>query len=472
MSNSLPAHQVQSGNGNRRPVIGRRCLLAGSAGTAILMALQHPASAQSLSAQSQSVDQPVFVFGMPDPQGPLSSPVQAVTRATPAAAVPASAITELAALPVKSPDGTALALVCVAERPTPAVAITLLDTKSTATLVTGTLPLLALPEGALVLVTPAFSADSAVVALVLSITVPSNWQTVLKRDPRTGTSRTFRAATWVSHHELAYFDRRSASFTGPFALADAPSLARVSAVATSSELFLWTVEEAAALRRPAGFKAGPGIRPTTRLSAFALGEGKARFTVPAPGPWPVSGEPIEVLPSGELVRLAYGRITELYSARTGGASETTIPALNLPSAKPGVPTMQVLPDGTVFINSPSIGRAVIADPAHSFTPRSVVRYSPPRWPASAPASKAVLSADGRTVYVLGGARVGGLAAYDVASNKLVGCYSNGTHFTGLYRLASGTLLAVGIANPQLEYYSPSLTPLGTARTDLYVSAVF
>jgi hypothetical protein len=471
MSNNLPANQVKSNNGNRRAVIGRRTLLAGSAGTAILMALQRPSSAQSLPA-----DKPVFVFGMPDPKGPLGAQVQAVTGATPAAsraaAVPASATTELATLPVKSPDGTALVLASLVEGATPGVAISLVDTQSTATLVRGTLPLRDLPEGALVLVNPTFSADSAVVALVLSITVPTNWRTIVKRNPRTGTSRTLRAATWVSHHELAYFDRRTASFAGPFALADAPSLARVSAVATSSELFLWTVDEAGAIRRPAGFKGGPPIRPATRLSAFALGEGKARFTVPAPGPWPVSGEPVEVLPSGDLVRLAYGRTTELYSARTGVASETTIPALSLPSAKPGVPTMQVLADGTVFINSPAIGRAVIVDPAHAATPRSVVTYTPPRWPASAPASKAVLSADGRTLYVLGGARVGGLAAYDVASNKLVGSYSKGTHFAGLYQLASGTLLAVGVGNSQLEYYSPSLAPLGTAVTDLIVSAVF
>jgi hypothetical protein len=470
MSNHLPADQVKSINENRGAVIGRRSLLAGSVGTAILMALQRPASAQSLPA-----DKPVFVFGMPDPQGPLGSQIQSVTGATPAAfraaAVPASATTELATLPVKSPDGTALVLASVLERPTSALAISLVDTQSTATLVRGTLPL-ALPEGALVLVNPTFSADSAVVAFVLSITVPTNWRTIVKRNPRTGTTRTLQAATWVSHHELAYFDRRSASFAGPFALADAPSLARVSAAATSSELFLWTVDEAGAIRRPAGFKGGPSIRPTTRLSAFALAEGKARFTVPAPGPWPVSGEPVEVLPSGDLVRLAYGHTTELYSARTGDAIETTIPALNLPSAKPGVPAMQVLPDGTVFINSPAIGRAVIVDPAHSSAPRSVVTYTPPRWPASAPASKAVLSADGRTLYVLGGARVGGLAAYDVATNKLAGSYSKGTHFAGLYQLASGTLIAVGVGNSKLEYYSPSLAPLGTAVTDLYVSAVF
>jgi hypothetical protein len=471
MSNHLPADQVTSNIGNRRAVIGRRSLLAGTAGTAILMALQRPASAQSLPA-----DKPVFVFGMPDPQGPLSSQVQTVTGATPAASrtatVPGSATTELATLPVKSPDGTALALVSVLEQPAPALAISLVDTASTATLVTGTLPLWNLPEGALVLVTPTFSADSAVVALVLSITVPASWRTIVKRNPRTGAAKTLRAATWVSHHELAYFDRRSASFAGPFALADAPSLARVSAVATSSELFLWTVDEAAALGRPAGFKGGSPLRPVTRLSAFALGEGKARFTVPAPGPWPVSGEPVESLPSGDLVRLAYGRTTELYSARTGQASETTIPALNLPSARPGASTMQVLADGTVFINSPAIGRAVIADPARSFTPRSVVTYTPPRWPASAPATKAVLSADGKTLYALGGAKVGGIAAYDVASNKLVGSYSNGTHFAALHQLASGTLLGVGVGNSALEYFSPSLAPLGTAKTDLYVAAVF
>ena len=156
----------------------------------------------------------------------------------------------------------------------------------------------------------------------------------------------------------------------------------------------------------------------------------------------MSGEPVQVLPSGELVRLSYGRVAEIYSAQTGDSSVVPIPALDLPSAKPGVPTMQALSDGTVFINSPAIGRAVIADPARSFQARAVVKYAPRRCMASAPDSKAVLSADGGTLYVLGGARVGGLAAYDVPTNRLVGSYGSGAHYNGLYRLSDGTLLAI------------------------------
>jgi hypothetical protein len=134
--------------------------------------------------------------------------------------------------------------------------------------------------------------------------------------------------------------------------------------------------------------------------------------------------------------------------------------------------MQVLPDGAVFINSPAIGRAVIADPARSFAVRSVVKYPPPAWPAGAPENKAVLSPDGTTLYVLGGAKAGGLSAYDVASNALVGSYSNGANLAGLYPTANGSLLAVGLTDPKLGFYAPTLAPLGSARTDLHVSAVF
>ena len=127
------------------------------------------------------------------------------------------------------------------------------------------------PAAAQVLVTPVFSAVSAVLALVLSITVPGKWRTVVKTNPQTGVGQSYQAATWVSHHELAYLDRSSGSFSGPFKLADEPSLAQVSAVATAADLFLWTVDEAAELIKAKGFKSGAAVRPTTRLQAFPLG---------------------------------------------------------------------------------------------------------------------------------------------------------------------------------------------------------
>jgi hypothetical protein len=471
MGFKFPVSRTEPAVGNHHAAtIGRRGLIAGSAGIALLLTLQRAAS-----AQEPSTGQRVFLYGLPQPQAGNSSSVRGVSRTAQgtfrSALVSAPVSGEHAALPVRSPDGSVLALTSLTGSPRPALAVSLLDTGSSSALFTGTLPLTAVPDGAQVLVTPVFSADSAVLALVLSVTVPGNWRTVVKTNPQTGLSQSYQAATWVSHHELAYLDRSSGSFSGPFKLDDEPSLARVSVAATATDLFLWTVDEAAALIKAKGFKSGGSVRPTTRLQAFPLGAGKARFTVPAPGPWPVSGEPVQVLPSGDLVRLSYGRVAEIYSAQTGDSSVFPIPALDLPSAKPGVPTMQALADGTVFINSPAIGRAVIADPARSFQPRAVVRYAPPRRMASAPDSKAVLSADGKTLYVLGGAQVGGLAAYDVATSQLVGSYSSGAHYNGLYQLSDGTLLAIPQGIAPLETYSPSLTLLGTSGVDISVAAV-
>jgi WD40 repeat protein len=96
----------------------------------------------------------------------------------------------------------------------------------------------------------------------------------------------------------------------------------------------------------------------------------------------------------------------------------------------------------------------------------------PASPLGAPLSKAVLSASGDTLYVLGAAKTGGVSAYDVATGKLTASYSHGGGYSGLYLLPSGTLLAVSAANPRLTFYSSSLSPLGTVETSLQISAAF
>jgi hypothetical protein len=60
----------------------------------------------------------------------------------------------------------------------------------------------------------------------------------------------------------------------------------------------------------------------------------------------------------------------------------------------------------------------------------------------------------------------------VATGKLVATYSHGSHYSGVYQLPSGTILAVSAANPRLSYFSPELTLLGTTETALQISAVF
>ena len=55
---------------------------------------------------------------------------------------------------------------------------------------------------------------------------------------------------------------------------------------------------------------------------------------------------------------------------------------------------------------------------------------------------------------------------------LAGSYSHGRQYFGLYQLPSGTLLTLSPGNPRLEFFSPGLSLLGTAATNLHVSAVF
>jgi len=134
--------------------------------------------------------------------------------------------------------------------------------------------------------------------------------------------------------------------------------------------------------------------------------------------------------------------------------------------------MESRPDGTVFLTKPGIGQAVVADPAQGFRVKAKVSYPVPAAPLGAPWSKAVLSPEGDTLYVLGGAKAGGVSAYDVPTGKLARSYSYGRKYYGLYQLPSGVLLTVSPENPRLEFFSPQLSPLGTAATNLHISAVF
>jgi len=76
------------------------------------------------------------------------------------------------------------------------------------------------------------------------------------------------------------------------------------------------------------------------------------------------------------------------------------------------------------------------------------------------------------MYVLGPAATGGLCAYHAGSGKLAGSYSEGRQYHGLYQLPSGALLAVRPENPRLAFFSADLSPLGTAETNLHVSAIY
>jgi hypothetical protein len=443
-------------------------VLAGPASAAAARKVSSAATAQSVSSASQHF----FIYGLPAAGQHPAASVQAArppasrSRALPAAAAIAA---NLAAAPVKSPDLTTLALVTV---DTPAsgtrLTLTLLDIASATVARQGSLTLPDLPAGTNILATPVFAADSSTVALVLAITVPTSWRLVRKADPRNGSIRSLPAATWRSHHALAYFDRSRGFFAGPFHLADEPSLALSTAAANASDLFLWTTREP---QHVSSAKIHPVAAPLSRITAFTMGSGKARFSVPSPAPWP-GGEPVVTLPNGDVARLVNGRDLQVCSARTGDVTHVSIAPISATRAKPSALTMQSRPDGTIFITKPGIGRAVVIDPADSFRVTSQISFPIPASSLGAPSSKAVLSAAGDVLYVLGAARSGGLSSYNVATGALMASFSQDQQYAGLYRLPSGTLLAVAAANPRLAFFSPSLSPLGSMDTTLQVSDVF
>jgi hypothetical protein len=458
-----------SGPGGDGFGLNRREVLAGSIGAGALVALPDMGIGNLSGARTGKSGKAalwyVFLYGTP---GPASSGSLVAARfpASPPATVPVAI--KLAAAPVLSPDQAVTAVSTVDMVPGGAeITLTLLDATSAAVAKQGSVTVPGVPADANVLVTPVFAPGSAIVSLVLAITMPAGKRMVRKADSGTGSPETRWANTWVSHHALAYFDQSSGATSGPFHLSGGPSLALTSAAANSSDLVMWTTREPQA-GDPAEIRAQASL---SRLSVFPLGSGTARLSGPAPGPW-AGGEPVMTLPAGDVARLVRGRDVQICAPRTGAVTELGIPAFGQVRAKPSAVTMQARSDGTVFMTKPGAGVAVIADPAREFRTTAQIQFPLPAAPLGAPWSKAVLSPAGDTCYVLGPAAAGGISAYDVGSGKMAGSYSDGSQYAGLYQLPSGALLAVRPENPRLAFFSAGLSPLGTADTDLDVSAVF
>jgi len=444
--------------------------LAGGIGAGALLALPDLGSGAWPGVSGRAAERYAFVYGTPDPDGvPSGSLVAAMCPPSRAASTPPVPVAvKLAAAPVSSSDHAVTALATVDMVHDGAkITLTLLDATAATVAKQGSVTVTGVPRDAHVLVTPVFAPGSAIVSLVLAVTVPVGKHMVRKGHPHTGDPVTRLATTWRSHHALAYFDQRSEAMTGPFHLSDEPSVALSTAAANSSDLLLWTTREPQP-DDPAAIRAQASL---SRLSVFPLGSGKARLSTPVPAPWP-GGEPVATLPTGDIARLVRGRHVQVCSARTGEVTELEIPALRHGRAKPSAVTMHARPDGTVFMTKPGAGVAVIAEATDSFRTRSHIRYAAPASPLGAPWSKAVLSPAGETVYVLGPAGTGGLCAYHAHSGKLAGSYSEGRHYHGLYQLPSGALLAVRPENPRLAFFSADLSPLGTADTNLHVSAIY
>ena len=460
--------------------VSRREMLAGGIGAGALIALPDlslagRAAGRSARSASPAGSRHVLLYGTPQaepfPGGSVAAARSPASRArsSPAAtSLPAArpVATQLASAPVASADQASVALVTVDAAGSAAkVTLTVVDAATAVVSKQGSLTITGIADGTSILPTPVFAPGTAIIAVVLAITEPVGHRLARKVDLATGRAVPMQAATWRSRHALAYFDQASETFAGPFHLGNAPALALTTAAANSSDLFLWTTKE------PQPAKTRPQPPPLPWVSVFPLGSGRARASVPSPAPWPAS-EPVVTLGTGHAARLVNGRAVQVSSAKTGEVTHTVIEPLNVTRAKPSAVTMQARPDGTVFLTKPGIGRAVVADPSREFRVTAQVDYPVPSSPGGAPASKAVLSPAGDTLYVLGGAKTGGISAYDMATGKLAGSYSHGRQYFGLYQLASGTLLTLSPGNPRLEFFSPGLSLLGTAATNLHVSAVF
>jgi hypothetical protein len=469
-----PVRPFGPGSDERR--LTRRAVLTGGIGTGALLALPDLGLGGRKVAQTDVTGgaalRYAFLYGTrgtdPAPGGSLVAAAMRPASRTASPLTPVPVAINLAAAPVSSPDQTVTALATVNMVSDGArITLTLLDAASAAVAKQGTVTVPGVSRDANVLVTPVFAPGSAIVSLVLAITTPVGKRLVHKAHPHTGGPVIQWATVWRSHHALAYFDQRSGAMTEPFHLSDEPSLALSTAAANSSDLVLWTTREPQP-GDPAELRAQASL---SRLSVFPLGSGKARLSALAPAPWP-GGEPVSTLPTGDIARLVWGRQVQVCSARTGEVTGLGIPAFSQEHAKPSAVTMQARPDGTVFMTKPGAGTAVIADPADSFRTRTQIQFPAPASPLGAPWSKAVLSPEGETLYVLGPAATGGLCAYNVGSGKLVASYSEGRQYYGLHQLSSGDLLAVLPENPRLAFFSSDLSPLGTADTDLHVSAIF
>jgi hypothetical protein len=451
--------------------LSRRAVLAGGIGAGVLLALPVTAAEAKPGAGSAASGDPwyAFLYGTPDsspyPGGSVAA-AKSPGAISSAVSTPFQLASQLAATPVVSPDQTTVALVTVSGA---TVTLNLVGKATAATTKQGTLTLTGVPADASILATTIFAPGTTTVALVLAISVPSSGGMLTKKDQVNGGVVTATATTWRSSHVLAYFDSSTGAFTGPFDLADEPALALTTAAANGTDLFLWTTPEP---RAAAYSKSTPTAAPLSTVRAYPLGSGQSRFAAPSLAPWP-GGEPVVTLASGDVARLVYGRDLQVCSAQTGNITTRTLASIAQWRPKISAVTMQARSDGTLFITKPGLGTAIVVDPANSFAVTSAVSFPVPLAPGSAPWSKAVLSPAGDTLYVLGGSSSGGVSAYDMSSGSLTASYvTGGVHYGGLSVQPNGNVLAVGPAHPRLTYFDPELSLLGTADTNLQISAVF
>jgi hypothetical protein len=452
--------------------VSRRAFLAGGAGVSMMVAFPDvtfagPTRAAAGPAAGSAAGR-FFLYGTTEAGANAAvHGWRSPARAGLSDLRPSTIATDLAALPVRSQDGATVAVSTVEMTGSGAVVtVTLMGTEATGTEASATVDLPGVPPDALVLVTPVFAAGSSTVAVVMAVSVPSYGGMFTK----SGLSTQVRSTSWTTSHQLAYLDRACLKVTGPFDLGNTPSMAWTDTVADANNLYVWTMREPAA---SGATKANPLLVSPPQLMAFPLGSGKPGLSLRSSGAWP-SGRQGLVLKSADVVRLVDGRDLEVFSPKSGKLTRVAVSSLDIATAKPGATNVHLRPDGTLVVANAAMGRAVVVDPEASYATTQVINYARPAIPLGGPDAKTALSADGTVLFTLGAADAGGVNAYDIATGSLLSAYSNGAHYAGIYRLPSGSLLAVNGLDPkpQLSFFSESLASLGSSATNMYVSEVF
>lgn len=450
----------------------RRSALAGGLGITALIALPDVLAGSPAFAMQTGGDGAVpsnaphfFLYGTTGPR--TRSGVEDRQVPGSGAGSASNVVTGLDVAPVRSADGSTLALVSSsATGAARSVTLTLVDTATGATTSSKTLALPDASPAASILTKPVFAGTDTVVLLV-AVSEPSEART-LHKTPATGRAAVTTSHTWTTHHQVAYFDRAKSAFAGPYALrlgAD-PYLALTDAAADSKHLYLWAVRDYSRIRLGKG-AANPAL--TTEFFAVPLGSGTPAAAIASRGAWP-SGTDAAILPGGQVARVLAGRDLEVFSPSDGSLRTVSLaPMHQVSAAKPGAITLASLPDGNALVTNSAFGRATVVDPAARFATVSVVDY--PRVPY--PVRGASVSPDGTTLYTLGARNTGGLNAYKLGSGALTASYTHGETYSGVFQMAGGNLLTLTAGqHTGLSFFTPRLERLATAATDVLVAGVY
>jgi len=207
-----------------------------------------------------------------------------------------------------------------------------------------------------------------------------------------------------------------------------------------------------------------------RLSRWALGAAAADWTVPVRGPWPVNGEPVTITATNLLVRLAYGRILECYNMDTGHMSTLELwPNRN--AARPGSNMLWSDGNSMVLVLNTALGRCAIVNTEGSSSVVRSIDIPPALYYSGGPDAKAVWDSQRGLLYALGPATQGGIVAYDTNTGNVVNRTDGQRHYSGIFRLPDGTLVATAPDQPRLTRLATDLALIGTQAIDVHVLGV-